>query len=192
VLEIDLHVTERTWDFACACLVTEVLAPDPLGRIWVANHLPDYQLDHERERVLQSVAVARRLEALVGEATGHVIVAGDLDADPASDSLRFWTGRHVIADTSVCYRDAWEATHPGEPLATYVPANPHQVDPDWPFREIDHVLLRCGRRGPTLAIIECRRTFDDGQLTPSDHYGVMVDFEALLSATGQPPPGAIS
>jgi endonuclease/exonuclease/phosphatase family metal-dependent hydrolase len=71
---------------------------------------PGYQLDRERERRVQSVAAARRLEELVAQAPGHVVVAGDLDADSASDSLRFWTGRHVIDDVSVCYRSAWEAT----------------------------------------------------------------------------------
>lgn len=50
-----------------------------------------------------------------------MIVAGDMDADAASDSMRFWTGRHVIGDLSVCYRSAWESVHPEEPLATYIP-----------------------------------------------------------------------
>jgi hypothetical protein len=40
VFEIDLNLTDRTGDFACTCLVT-VLAPQPLGRTWVANHFPD-------------------------------------------------------------------------------------------------------------------------------------------------------
>lgn len=31
-----------------------------------------------------------------------MIVAGDMDADEAADSMRFWTGRHVIGDLSVC------------------------------------------------------------------------------------------
>ena len=35
-----------------------------------------------------------------------MIVAGDMDADEASDSMRFWAGRHVIGDLSVCYRSA--------------------------------------------------------------------------------------
>src|SRR6185437_12257828 len=48
VFEVDFHLTDRTSDFACTCLVTEVLAPPPWGRVWVANHFPDYQLDHER------------------------------------------------------------------------------------------------------------------------------------------------
>jgi endonuclease/exonuclease/phosphatase family metal-dependent hydrolase len=177
VQELDLHLTERTHDFACTCLVTEVLAPEPLGRIWVANHFPDYQLDHERERRLQTVTVARRLEALLAESPGHVIVAGDLDGDFASDSLRFWTGRHVIDDMSVCYRSAWEATHSPESLATYLPENPHQVNPDWPFRGIDHVLVRCDSSGPTLTVASCERTFDQEHATPSDHYGLVVDLE---------------
>lgn len=176
VSEVDFHVTDRTHEFACTALVTEVLAPEPLGRIWVANHFPDFQLDHERERRLQSVAAARRLEALVAASPGHVIVAGDMDAEPDADSLRFWTGRHVIDDLSVCYRSAWESTHPGERVATYVPENPLSVDPDWPFRAIDHVLIRCGRSGPTLPIRECRRIFDHGRTSASDHYGLVVDF----------------
>jgi exonuclease III len=67
VFEVDFHLTERTHDFPCTCLITEVLAPEPFGRVWVANHFPDYQLDHERERCLQSAAAARRLEALAGK-----------------------------------------------------------------------------------------------------------------------------
>lgn len=177
VFEVDFHLTERTGDFACTCLVTEVLAPQPWGRVWVANHFPDFQLDHERERRLQTVAAARALESLVQESPGHVIVAGDLDADPAADSIRFWTGRHVIDNVSVCYRNAWEATHPAESLETYTPQNPHQVTPDWPFRGIDYVLIRCGPAGPSLLVRGCRRVFDQGANTPSDHYGLAVELE---------------
>lgn len=192
VLEIDLNVTERTGDFACTCLVTEILAPSPLGRIWVAKHFPDYQLDHERERRLQTVKVARRLEQLVRDKPGHVIVAGDLDADPAADSLRFWTGRHVIDDLSVTYRSATEAVHPGESLETYLPENPHQVDPDWPFRAIDHVLVRCGPAGPTLLARSCERVFDTATTTASDHYGLVVDYEPPGSEAPAPAVGILT
>jgi endonuclease/exonuclease/phosphatase family metal-dependent hydrolase len=175
-LEIDFHLTERTGDFACTCLVTEVLAPPPLGRIWVANHFPDYQPDHERERCLQSAQAARRLEALVAEAPGPVIVAGDMDAELDADSMRFWTGRHVLNDLSVCYRSVWESARPGEPLVTYAPQNPHQVNVDWPFRGIDHILVRCGGNGdPSLLIRGCRRVFDGGQDSASDHYGLLAE-----------------
>jgi endonuclease/exonuclease/phosphatase family metal-dependent hydrolase len=181
ILEVDLHVTGRTRDFACTCLITEVLAPEPFGRVWVANHFPDYQLDHERERCLQAAAAAQRLEALIGESPGHMIVAGDMDADEASDSMRFWTGRHVIGDLSVCYRSAWESARPGERLMTFTPENPNSADPDWPFRGIDHVLIRCGASGPTLPVRGCRRIFDHGHASASDHYGLLAEFG--------PPPG---
>jgi hypothetical protein len=42
------------------------------------------------------------MEDLLAGRPGHVIVAGDLDADPASTSIRFWTGRHALDGTSVC------------------------------------------------------------------------------------------
>ncbi|HEY1625440.1 MAG TPA: endonuclease/exonuclease/phosphatase family protein [Streptosporangiaceae bacterium] len=177
IFEIDFHVTGRTYDFACTCLVTEVLAAEPLGRVWVANHFPDYQLDHERERCLQSAAAVRKLESLVLESPGHVIVAGDMDADEASDSMRFWTGGHVIGDLSVCYRSAGESARPGERLMTFTPENPNSVNPDWPFRGIDHVLIRCGDSGgPSLPVRGCRRIFDTGPARASDHYGLMAEF----------------
>ena len=73
-----------------------------------------------------------------------MIVAGDMDADDLSDSMRFWAGRHVIGGLSVCYRSAWESVHPGQRGETFTPENPYSVNPDWPFRSIDHVLIRCG------------------------------------------------
>jgi endonuclease/exonuclease/phosphatase family metal-dependent hydrolase len=176
VCEVDFRLTDRTHDFACTCLVTEVLGPEPFGRIWVANHFPDYQLNHEAERCLQSAAAAQALERLVAGAPGHVIVAGDMDAVEESDSMRFWTGRHVIDGLSVCYRSAWESVHPDERLETFTAENPYSVNPDWPFRGIDHILIRCGDSGgPSLEIRNCRRTFDHGHGIASDHYGLAAD-----------------
>ena len=67
-------------------------------------------------------------------------------------------------------------THPGEPLATFVPQNANQVNPDWPFRSIDHVLIRCGDSGgPTLLIRSCHLAFDHGPKAASDHYGLVAE-----------------
>jgi hypothetical protein len=51
-----------------------------------------------------------------------------MDADEASDSMRFWTGRHVLGDLSVCYRSAWESVHPDQRLMTFTPENPNSVN----------------------------------------------------------------
>jgi endonuclease/exonuclease/phosphatase family metal-dependent hydrolase len=176
VVEVDLNVTDRTAGFPCTTLITEVLAPDPLGRVWLANHFPDWQLDHEYERQRQAAAAARALERLVAERPGHVIVSGDFDADPDATSIRFWTGRHGLDDLSVCYRDAWASRHPGEFGHTFAPDNPNSADWDWPYRRIDYILVRCGQHGgPTLVIADCARTFDQAATVASDHYGVVAD-----------------
>jgi endonuclease/exonuclease/phosphatase family metal-dependent hydrolase len=184
VLEVDLHLTKRTAGFASTCLITEILAPDPVGRIWLANHLPDWQLDHEHERQLQAVAAARSLEHLVAERPGHVLVAGGLDADPDATSVRFWTGRHAVDALSVCYRDAWASAHPDDRGHTFVPDNPHSADWDWPYLRIDYILVRCGKHdGPTLRIADCARTFDQPGTTVSDHYGLVAELELPATAS---------
>ena len=109
---------------------------------------------------------------------------------PAPAGLRFWTGRQSLAGTSVCYRDAWERAHPGEPGPTFSPEeNPLVGDPDWPFRRIDHILVRCGEHGgPTLGIERCERIFDrpDGGVWASDHFGVTADLAPAASGGTRP------
>ncbi|MFB4300324.1 endonuclease/exonuclease/phosphatase family protein [Actinomadura sp. NTSP31] len=178
--EVDLNVTPRTAGFACTTLVADVRAPDPIGRVMFVNHFPSWQLQYELERELQAVAAARALEEHLSEGPVHVVVAGDMDAAPEAASMRFWTGRQSLHGMSVCYRDCWERVHPDEPGDTYTPDNPLMVDGDWPFRRIDHILVRCGLHGgPTLAVRDCARVFDGpaGGVQPSDHYGLIADLE---------------
>jgi hypothetical protein len=160
-IELDINVTSRTSDFACTSLITEILAPPPLGRIWLVNNIPDWQPDHEHERELQAVRTATAVEDLLTRKPGHVIVAGDFDADPAAASIRFWTGRQSLNGHSVCYRDAWESARPGEPGHTFVPGNPNSADWDWPYRRIDYILIRCAQHGgpppPSPSATACRR-----------------------------------
>jgi len=176
--EVGLAVTPRTAGFAATTLVAEVDAPPPAGPLLFANHLPSWQPDFERERELQAVAAARSLEGAVTERRRHVIVAGDLDADPDAASIRFWTGRQSLGGVSVCYRDAWASAHSREPGHTFVPDNPLGADWDWPFRRIDYLLVRCGQHGgPTLAVRSCERVFDEAVdgVWASDHFGLRAD-----------------
>ena len=170
--------TPRTADFACTTLVTEIAAPEPYGPLVFVNHVPNWQLQFERERELQALAAARFVEELAGDR--HVIFASDFSADPDSAGLRFLTGRQSLDGTSVCYRDAWASAHPGEPGETSKTGNPLLYDWDWPFRRLDYVLVRCGEHGgPTLAISSCEVVFDepvDG-VWASDHFGVVADLE---------------
>jgi endonuclease/exonuclease/phosphatase family metal-dependent hydrolase len=178
--EVDQQLTPRVAGFAATTMVVEVDAPAPYAPLVFANHVPNWQLQYERERELQTVAAARFIEDLVGDGDTHVVLAGDLTSDPDSANVRFLTGRQSLEGTSVCYRDAWEAVHPGQPGATYTSENALLWDWDWPFKRLDYVFVRCGEHGgPTLAIQACELMFDrpvDG-VWASDHFGVVADLE---------------
>jgi endonuclease/exonuclease/phosphatase family metal-dependent hydrolase len=112
----------------------------------------------------------------------HVVLAGDFNAAPDSASVRFWRGLQSLGDTSVCYRDAWESAHPGDPGHTFSPRNPLVVTggDNWQLelgRRIDYVMVRCGDHGPTLDVRACERIFEkpvEG-VWASDHFGVVAD-----------------
>jgi endonuclease/exonuclease/phosphatase family metal-dependent hydrolase len=198
VPEVDLQVSPRTEDFAATTMVAEVHAPDPFGPLLFANHVPSWQLDFERERELQAVAAARFVEDLVDERDVHVVLAGDFTAGPDAASVRLISGRQSLDGTSVCYRDAWEAAHPADPGDTFTPDNPLVADWDWPFRRLDYIFVRCGEHGgPTLAISDCERIFEqpvDG-VWASDHFGVVADLTIPSRApapSGDESPGSSS
>ena len=183
VREADWHVTARVdpahgWIGSVA--VAEIFAPDPVGALLFVHHKPSWQWGFEHERELQAVAAARFVEELVDQRSQHVVLAGDFDAVPDAASIRFWSGRQALSGTSVCYRDAWESTHPGDPGHTFTPRNPLVAGGEMPLelgRRIDYVFVRCGDHGPTLDVSACARIFDepvDG-VWASDHFGVVAD-----------------
>jgi hypothetical protein len=57
VIELDLDVTDRTGDFAATSLITEVLAPPPLGRVWLVN----VRAREPEQRLLRLAVPAHRL-----------------------------------------------------------------------------------------------------------------------------------
>jgi hypothetical protein len=49
VWEPDPNVYPSTYDLACGTLIAEVFAPEPIGSLLYANHLPNWQLTFEHE-----------------------------------------------------------------------------------------------------------------------------------------------
>jgi endonuclease/exonuclease/phosphatase family metal-dependent hydrolase len=193
VWEPDLNVTPRTDDFACGTLIVEVLAPEPVGTLLFVNHLPNWQLTFEHERELQTVVAARAIEEVAeGRDRLHVVLAGDLDATPDAASVRFLRGRQALGGMSVCYRDAWGSTHPGEEGHTFTAENPLVTAENWDWelelgRRIDYVMVRCSDHGPTLDVRACERIFDEAVdgAWGSDHFGIVADLSAQTSS-GRP------
>lgn len=190
IREVDLHVTSRTaalpW---CAAVVVEVLAPPPVGPLLFVHHKPSWPHGHALERELQAVTAARFVEEMVADRPMHVVLAGDFDDVPESASIRFWTGRQSLHGTSVCYEDAWQAAHAGEPGHTFSPRNPLVRAGEMALergRRIDYVMVRCHDHGPTLDVAACRLAFDQpvGGVWASDHFGLVADLEVPLRQPG--------
>jgi endonuclease/exonuclease/phosphatase family metal-dependent hydrolase len=195
--ELDLRLRPNTaTGTAPTALLVEIDVPG-VGSVVFVNHIRSWQprlaADRERQAVMLADALDRYPVPEEAAAAGkhglpHVIVAGDMDADPASTSIRFWTGRHAIDGRSVCYRDAWEATHGSAAGETFTPDNPLMQDPDWPFRRIDYILVRCADHGgPTLLITGADRLFDqpEGGVWASDHFGVWADLSLPPRSTDE-------
>lgn len=184
--QVGLRVSDRVTLPWCGTVAAEIATPDA-GPLLFVHHKPSWQLGLERERELEALAATRLIEEIVGERDLHVVVAGDLDAEPHAASIRFWSGRRSLDGTSVCYDDAWERVHAGaspESGHTFSPRNPLVRTGTMPLeqgRRIDYILVRCGDHGPTLEVASCERVFDraaDG-IWASDHFGVVADLRPL-------------
>ncbi|MDQ1626806.1 MAG: hypothetical protein QOI54_550 [Actinomycetota bacterium] len=189
ITEIDLRISDRSRDTLPWCATVVVELATPVGPVVVAHHKPSWPFPFELERERQALLAARVLEDHVGSRDTHVVVLGDFDATPDSASMLFWRGRRPAEGMSVCYQDAWEYVHPGDPGHTFELANPLVREGEVATavtRKIDHILVRSGLHGPTLRVADCRRILDgpvEG-VWASDHYGVLADL-----VLPDPPPG---
>lgn len=177
--ELDQTVTARAEPW-CTTLIAEIDAPDLIGPLLFVNHFQSAHVAREFERERQALRVATCIEEMVAERDRHVILAGDLNAGPDSASLRYLTGKQSLDGISVCYLNAWDRLHLGEPGHTFTPRSPLVAaeHSDWPSHRLDHILLRFGEGGgPTLDITGCELAFDepiDG-VWASDHFGLVAD-----------------
>lgn len=177
--EIDLMAGGPPIDeFAWAALLATVHSPD--GPILIVNHFPDAAADRERERERQAVLVARRIAEICAPDDMPAVLAGDLDAEPDAASLRFLRGRQSLEGESTAFVRAWEVTHPGEPCWTLDPANElfASTMSRWPYRQIDHILVRCGVDGlSSLRVETCERVEGGSRdgVWASDHAGLVAD-----------------
>ena len=182
VRELDLQVGPRTADFAATAQIADIHWPYNDVPLLLVNHKPSWATNLEYERGRQAVLTAGFVEELVERTGQHVILAGDMDATPDSDSIRFLRGLQALDGTSVGYRDAWELTHGTEPGPTFAPSTTPIVEDHWRTdldRRIDYILVRCGRAGPTMNVTHCTRTFVGAVngVCPSDHCGVVADLD---------------
>jgi endonuclease/exonuclease/phosphatase family metal-dependent hydrolase len=167
-------------DGRCALAATVPL-PTGVDLLFMAVK-PSWRLDAEARRVAEARAIVA-LEARLRR-PAPTIVAGDFDAAPDSDSLRYLTGRAVVDGHSVRFHDAWEVGGDGGPGHTWTSANPlavpgveELVGQSPHGRRIDYVLVGSRDAHPRVAGRVRRCEVVLAAPAVSDHYGVLAEIE---------------
>jgi len=108
-LDADIVALEKTLLLDDHDQVTEIV-PESMHVVHSENRRP-----HEMGVSIASHWPIQRVEELVADSDRQTILLGDLDAEPDSASVRFLRGLQSVEGMSVCYQDAWERVHPGQP-----------------------------------------------------------------------------
>jgi len=150
----------------------------PLGRQQVFTTHLNWRLDHAAWRERQVQALCDLLRFHGGARSRPPVLAGDFNAAPDTDAVRFITGRCSLGGRSMLLLDAWEQAGDGSPGLTWDNANPFAAavfEPalriDYVFAGLPHQATGVGRLGSARVVLDT----PTGGVYPSDHYGVCAD-----------------
>jgi endonuclease/exonuclease/phosphatase family metal-dependent hydrolase len=146
--------------------------------------------DGEPSRQRQALTLDAHARATVAQTPGTtVLLAGDFNAIPATDTNRFFDGSTVLDGRSTLWVDAWEnAGDSSNEMTTrndndYAFATARSVGIDHPrmvpSRRIDYLKAfgwTYGRSGHPLAFGRWADSETAAGLSISDHYGIIGDF----------------
>ncbi len=149
----------------------------PWGPLPVATTHLNWKLDEGHVRVAQTRFVVERLTAFGVEGDLPAVLAGDLNAEPDSDEVRWLRGRTGLGGECVYFDDCFAAAGDGSRGVTFARRNPYAAPAREPDRRIDYVFVRGpdahGRGWP----VACRVVLDAPEegVWPSDHFGVLAE-----------------
>ena len=156
-------------------LAARVVTPEGAVRV-VTSHL-NYRLEDGLSRERQVIALDA-LSRRGGEPAS--ILAGDLNATPDTDEIRWLTGKTTIGGRRTFWQDGWDVLHPDEEGHTWARENPFTEQMRWlrPGRRIDYVLVSAERTAGGCRLTAARLALtepDEAGVLPSDHYALVVD-----------------
>jgi endonuclease/exonuclease/phosphatase family metal-dependent hydrolase len=134
-----------------------------------------HHADVRRAQVLEIDTAVKRLAD--GASPMPPVLAGDFNAEPMSDEIRFLTGDAVLDGRSTYFQDAWRVAGGAGPGWTWDNRNPFAAHEHEPDRRIDYVLVGWRREGGA-GRVESARVVCDRALTgtyATDHYGLVAD-----------------
>lgn len=153
----------------------------PFGKLpFFSTHL-NWQFHHGHVRQLQVRVVAETVArfAPVG-ATFPPVVAGDFNAEPDADEIRFLRGLTGLGGPCVYFADAFAVSGDGSLGATFSKRNPFAEVQREPERRIDYVFVRGPDHSQRGEPRNARVCFDEpyAGVFPSDHFGVVTEITA--------------
>ena len=147
----------------------------PFGRLpFFTTHL-NWKLDEGHVRVLQVKAIVEHVGRLAPRGTTFPpVIAGDFNALPESDEIRYLTGLTGLGGPSVYFADAFAIAGDGSSGATFSKQNPFAEPLREPERRIDYVFVRQSDDASRGEPLEARVCFDEPfeGTFPTDHFGV--------------------
>lgn len=158
---------------------------------------PSFKFTDEAARVEQALFVTELEEKRRQEAP--TIIAGDFDAAPDQDCMRFYTGKSAINGRSAAFRDTWAIAGDGGPGYTWTTDSPwvarsvtdgQGIVPNYVVQEPHHRRIDYVLAGSTVnhltveSVINSSKVVFNEYPTASDHYGVLAEIE--LNALDKP------
>ena len=144
-----------------------------------ATHLT-FQLHMCTTRLEQVSALVDHVARLAPIGGPPPVLAGDFNATPDSDEMRFLRGLTPLRGRSVYFADCWLATDQRDPGYTFDRRNAFTARSHEPSKRIDYLYVRgpdARMRGePVAARLALDQCIDD--VWPSDHFAVVADIHA--------------
>jgi endonuclease/exonuclease/phosphatase family metal-dependent hydrolase len=149
-----------------------------------------YQLHLGHLRCDQVRTLAGQVAELAPIGGPPAVLAGDFNAEPDSDEMRYLRGLTGLAGPTTYFADCWHSTRdlvdpsapsaPATPGYTFDRTNPFAARAHEPPRRIDYVYVRGPDRNLRGEPVACELAFarPHGDIWPSDHFGVVADIHA--------------
>ena len=158
-------------------------------QLWFASACPlGWWQTQEIQREEECVALDAWLTDLASGDELPPVMAGDFDATPDAASIRFLTGLQSLQGRSTHWLDAFALAGDGSPGYTWSYENPFMrpsatstfADPEHQ-RRIDYVFVGSPFAWPGRIVVRSAAVVlkEQGDVAPSDHYGVMADLDLL-------------
>lgn len=154
----------------------------PVGDLsFTTTHL-NWKLHQGDTRCAQVLALAEQVLRVRPKGGFPPIVAGDFNAEPDSDEIRFMRGAHAIGGRSVYFNDAFRVAGDADQGAghTWSNRNPYARTAFEPDKRIDYVFTGYPKRDGVGVLERCRVVCDDEKdgVWPTDHFGVYAELRS--------------